>query len=106
MGMMMINDRVEMIAKATEYAQEHAGYSYSSDTLESIIEAGIDGIADGTMIYDNGMEKLVRNGNSIDTVSRSGNVLRSTELNDDAAEQIVIMYAVTASKISSGNGLR
>ena len=96
----------EMIAKATDYARQGLGYSYSDDTLVAIVEAGIDGIADGTMIYDNGVEKLVRNGNSIDTVSRGGNVLRSTELVDDAADQIVIMYAVSASKISSGNGLR
>ncbi len=96
----------EMIAKATGYAREGLGYNYSESTLESIIKAGIDGITDGTVIMDTGTEKLIRNGNFVESQSRNGNVLRKTELVGAAIEQIVIMYAVNASKISSGNGLR
>ncbi len=99
-------NKQEMIEKANGYAREGLGYSYSESVLEDIINAGIDGIADGTVIMDTGSEKLVRQGAFVESQSLSGNVLKRTELIGDAIDQILIMHAVNASKTSSGSGLR
>lgn len=91
----------ELIAKAHEQAKKTPGYAYNPQTLESIITAGV--IPEGVTLATAGEQRLVRNGNDIVCI-KDGKETRRTPLTPATEQQMLVAYAVTASKLGTTMG--
>lgn len=87
------------IDKAVKAANSNAGYNYNRQTLEDICNAGYDAIPDGVTLTVVGDQTLKMINNAIVCI-KDGAATKTTPVTTDAIrELVVIMYAVTASKI-------
>lgn len=91
----------ELIAQAHEKAKQVPGYAYSPKTLEDIIAAGL--IPEGVTLVTSGEQRLVRNGNDIVCI-KDGKETRRTPLTPATEQQMLVAYAVTASKLGTTMG--
>lgn len=91
----------ELITKAHEQAKKNPGYAYNPQTLESIITAGV--IPEGVTLATAGEQRLVRDGNDIVCI-KGGKETRRTPLTPATEQQMLVAYAVTASKLSTTMG--
>jgi len=91
----------ELIAQAHEIAKKPMGYRYNPETLESIITAGV--IPEGVTLATAGEQRLVRNGNDIVCI-KNGKETRRTPLTPATEKQMLVAYAVTASKLCTMMG--
>jgi len=91
-----------LITKAHEQARKIPGYAYNPQTLEAIITAGE--LPVGVTLATSGDQNLIREGNEILCV-KNGQITRRTPLTPASEQQLLVAYAVSASKTPTTMGV-
>jgi hypothetical protein len=91
----------EMIAKTVEMIESQSGFAYNKQIVIDTINAGT--IPDGTVLYDDGENKLVIEGNDLINYL-NGSKVKATAMVGEAFDNVLMMYASNQSRLNTKIG--
>jgi len=95
----------KMIERAKKMAEQNAGYHYDESVLVQICNAGFDAVPNGVTLTTAGDQTLTLDAGAV-VCTKAGVETKRTPVNTESMrEQVVIMYAVSASKLATQMGI-